>query len=69
MLMYKLVKLHTNSMLKPLRKENIKGFSKKKGFCSQAATFLVKKNRSWNLRISCGNPHPLLSYIDAMHTH
>lgn len=30
MLMYKLVKLHTNSMLKPLRKENIKGFSKKK---------------------------------------
>lgn len=42
MLMYKLVKLDTNSMLKPLRKENIKGFSKK-GFCSQAATFLVKK--------------------------
>lgn len=41
--MYKLVKLHTISMLKPLRKENIKGFSKKKGFCSQAATFLVKK--------------------------
>lgn len=41
--MYKLVKLHTISMLKPLRKENIKGFSKKKGFCSQAATFLVRK--------------------------
>lgn len=50
MLMYKLVKLHTNSMLKPLRKENIKGFSKKKGFCSQAATFLVKKKKLLELK-------------------
>lgn len=40
MLMYKLVKLHTNSMLKPLRKENIKGFSKKKGFAVKQQPFL-----------------------------
>lgn len=39
--MYKLVKLHTISMLKPLRKENIKGFSKKKkGFAVKQQPFL-----------------------------
>lgn len=65
--MYKLVKLHTISMLKPLRKENIKGFSKKKRVLQSSSNLSCKKKI--DLGISCGNPHPLLSYIDAMHTH
>lgn len=41
--MYKLVKLHTISMLKPLRKENIKGFSKKKRVLQSSSNLSCKK--------------------------